>query len=76
MWFKHSMNIAQQLMPIYNITVHEKKVNVTKPLVLQELNILTLLLFIILGFEPLSVSFASDIITLWDKVFLKFTQYH
>ena len=25
MWFKHSMTIAQQLMPIYNTTVHKNK---------------------------------------------------
>ena len=25
MWFKHSMSIAQQLIPIYNITVHKNK---------------------------------------------------
>ena len=28
MWFKHSIGIAQQLMPIYNTTVHKKKINV------------------------------------------------
>ena len=25
MWFKHSMSIAQQLIPIYNTTVHKNK---------------------------------------------------
>ena len=25
MWFRHSMNIVQQLMPIYNTTVHKNK---------------------------------------------------
>ena len=25
MWFKHSMSIAQQLMQIYNTTVHKNK---------------------------------------------------
>ena len=28
MFFRHSMNITQQLMPIYNITVHENKLYV------------------------------------------------
>ena len=28
MLFRHSMSIAQQLMPIYNTTVHKNKVNV------------------------------------------------
>ena len=28
MWFKHSMNIAQQLMPIYNNTVHKNNSNI------------------------------------------------
>ena len=28
MWFKHSMSIAQQLIPIYNTTVHKNKTNV------------------------------------------------
>ena len=28
MWFKHSMSIAQQLMPIYNIIVHKNKSDV------------------------------------------------
>ena len=29
MWFKHSMSIAQQLIPIYNTTVHKNKSKVT-----------------------------------------------
>ena len=28
MWFKYSMSIAQQLIPIYNTTVHKNKTNV------------------------------------------------
>ena len=28
MWFKHSMSITQQLIPIYNITVQKNKTNV------------------------------------------------
>ena len=28
MWFKHSMSIAQQLLPIYNTTVYKNKTNV------------------------------------------------
>ena len=28
MWFKHSMSIAQQLIPIYNTTVHKNKSSV------------------------------------------------
>ena len=28
MWFKHSMSLAQQLMPIYNTTVHKNMTNV------------------------------------------------
>ena len=28
MWFKHSMSIAQQLMPIYNTTLHKNKITV------------------------------------------------
>ena len=28
MFFRHSMSIAQQLMPIYNTTVHKNKINV------------------------------------------------
>jgi len=28
MLFRHSMSIAQQLMPIYNTTVHKNKLNV------------------------------------------------
>ena len=28
MWFKHSVSIEQQLIPIYNTTVHKNKTNV------------------------------------------------
>ena len=43
MWFKHSMSIAQQLIRIYNTTVHKDKSNISlnlvKLFVLQDINI-------------------------------------